>query len=66
MITLRSSCITALLAVSLISAALAAPPKASGLLSWRGPDQNGVLPGVGYPESWALDGENHLWTYKVK
>lgn len=64
MISLRSSAFTALLAISATSAAFAEP--ASGLLSWRGLDQTGVLPGTDYPEKWTPKGENHLWTYQVK
>ena len=66
MITFRSSVLPAFLALTVASSALAAPPKASGLLSWRGPAQTGVLPGTDYPEKWVPDGENHLWTYQVK
>jgi outer membrane protein assembly factor BamB len=66
MTTLRPFLLSAACAGILSNVALAAPPKAAGLLSWRGPDQTGVLPGKGYPESWKPDGENHLWTYKVK
>ena len=52
---------------AIASSGLAAPPKASGLLSWRGPDQTGAIPGKGYPEKWGgPGGENHLWTHKVK
>ena len=66
MITARSSLLPALAAVSLVSAALA-PANVTGLLSWRGPSQTGVLPGTDYPEKWGgPGGENHLWTYKVK
>ena len=51
MTTLRfPACLSVLSALSLGAIALAAPPKASGLLNWRGPDQTGVLPGAGFPE----------------
>lgn len=65
MIALRSIA-PAILLVSLISGVTAAPPKAAGLLNWRGPTQNGVMPGKGYPDAWTPDGENHLWTHQVK
>ena len=68
MTTLRfPACLSVLSALSLGAIALAAPPKASGLLNWRGPDQTGVLPGAGFPEKWGGPREEgHLWTYKVK
>ena len=62
-----SASLPVLAALAVATAALAAPPKATGLLSWRGPDQTGVLPGSGFPDKWGgPDGENHLWTYSVK
>ncbi len=62
-----SASLPVLAALAVATAALANPPKATGLLSWRGPDQTGVLPGSGFPDKWGgPDGENHLWTYSVK
>lgn len=40
---------------------------ASGWLNWRGPDQNGVSKStVKLPDTLALDGPNHRWSYKVR
>ncbi len=36
-----------------------------GWLAWRGPQQSGTSLETGLPERWALDGENHLWTYAI-
>ena len=36
--------------------------KTEGWLSWRGPGQMGNSAETGLIDSWALDGENHLWT----
>jgi len=68
MTTLRFfACLSVLAALVVTTTTLAAPPKATGLLNWRGPDQTGALPGTGYPEKWGgPGGDNHLWTYKVK
>ena len=48
------------------SSGLAAPPKASGLLSWRGPDQTGAIPGKGYPETGGPRRRKSPLTHKVK
>ena len=62
-----SASLPLLAACAVATVASAAPPKATGLLSWRGPDQTGVLPGSGFPDKWGgPEGENHLWTYNVK
>lgn len=37
-----------------------------GWLSWRGPLQAGVSLEEGLPESWAVGGANHLWSYAVR
>ncbi len=66
MITPRSFFVLASLALSGTMFAQGSPPKASGFLSWRGPDQSGVVPGKGYPEKWKPNGENHLWSYDIK
>lgn len=34
--------------------------------SWRGPGQFGASEERNLPESWQVDGENHLWTYPVR
>lgn len=36
-----------------------------GWTNWRGPLQNGVSSETGLPDSWAPDGENHIWTYDL-
>ena len=57
MTTLRFfACLSVLAALVVATTTLAAPPKATGILNWRGPDQTGVLPGTGYPEKRALGG----------
>jgi len=39
----------------------AKPARATGWLNWRGPQQNGTSLETGLPETWTLNGANHLW-----
>ena len=42
-----------------------APPKASGWLNWRGPQQNGTSPEKNLPNTWQVGGANHLWDVEI-
>ncbi len=44
---------------------LAGSASAGDWHQWRGPEQTGVSPEKGLPESWSAEGENLLWTNKV-
>ncbi len=37
----------------------------SGWLNWRGPHQNGTSDETNLPETWAVGGENNLWTRDI-
>ncbi|MFN3651085.1 MAG: PQQ-binding-like beta-propeller repeat protein [Armatimonadota bacterium] len=43
----------------------AAQAKATGWLSWRGPQQDGTSAEKGLPSVWKPGGENHLWDVKL-
>jgi outer membrane protein assembly factor BamB len=42
-----------------------APARAVGWLSWRGPQQDGVSPETGLPDTWAPGGASDLWHYDM-
>lgn len=54
--------LTALFAASQTAAWATA---AEGWLHWRGPAQTGVSPETGLPDSIDLNGQGHLWEYKI-
>ena len=37
-----------------------------GWLHWRGPQQNGTSLEKGLPDTWEVEGKNHLWSIQLK
>lgn len=60
-------CIASLFLALAVGPAAGAADAASGWLNWRGPDQNGVSKSqVKLPDTLAIGGPNHRWSYAVK